>query len=51
MGENACCFHFQLSADEVSAIDALSADAHGEPVGENGRLCWRADPLRMLDFE
>ena len=47
MGENAAIFYFELSAAEVAAIDALAANA---PDGA-GRLCWRNDPLRMLDFE
>ena len=49
MAENAGCVTggFNLSADEVAAIDALSANAEGH----EGRLCWRTDPLRLLDFE
>ena len=49
MAENAAIFqfHFELSAAEVAAIDALAANA---PDGA-GRLCWINDPLRMLDFE
>lgn len=46
MRENAACLGFSLSADELAAIDEL---AQGR--GEDGRLCWRADPLRMLGFE
>ena len=47
MAENGALFGFQLTADEMSAIDALIANA---PDGA-GRLCWRNDPLRMCDFE
>ncbi len=47
MAENAACFGFALSDAEVAAIDALAAHA---PDGA-GRLCWRSDPLRMLDFD
>ena len=47
MAENAAIFHFELSAAEVAAIDALAANA---PDG-SGRLCWLNDPLRMLEFE
>ena len=45
MAENAAIFHFELSAAEVAAIDALAANA---PDG-SGRLCWVNDPLRMLE--
>ena len=45
--DNAAIFHFELSAAEVAAIDALAANA---PDG-SGRLCWVNDPLRMLDFD
>ena len=48
MAENAAIFHFELSAAEVAAIDALAANA---PDGRSGRLCWVNDPLRMLEFE
>ena len=49
MAENAAIFHFELSAAEVAAIDALAANA---PDGsDSGRLCWVNDPLRMLEFE
>ena len=47
MIENACCVtsEFQLSEAEVSAIDALAATGH------DGRLCWKTDPLRHMDFD
>ena len=47
MAENAALFGFALTHAEVAAIDALAANA---PASE-GRLCWRNDPLRLLDFE
>ena len=34
---------FSLSADEMASISALEK-------GDEGRTCWRNDPLRMLDF-
>lgn len=50
MAENAACVGFSLSAAEVAAIDALEAKAAlgGQ---HDGRLCWRSDPLRLLDFD
>lgn len=50
MEENARCVTggFHLSDDEIAAIDALSANANGP---HEGRLCWRTDPLRLLDFD
>ena len=49
MAENAGCVTggLHLSTDEVSAIDALAANADGH----EGRLCWRTDPLRLLEFD
>jgi diketogulonate reductase-like aldo/keto reductase len=47
MAENAGCFQFELAEAEVKAIDALATNAPGH----NGRLCWRTDPLRTLDFD
>jgi diketogulonate reductase-like aldo/keto reductase len=45
MKENANLFHFQLSKQQMKLLDDLQAP------GDAGRLCWRTDPLRMLDFE
>uniref|UniRef100_A0A7S0NP81 NADP-dependent oxidoreductase domain-containing protein n=1 Tax=Calcidiscus leptoporus TaxID=127549 RepID=A0A7S0NP81_9EUKA len=42
--DNARLFHFHLTDAEVLAIDELDR-------GDAGRLCWRNDPLRMLDWE
>ena len=41
--ENTSLFHFELSADEMAALDGLDR-------GDAGRTCWRNDPLRMLNF-
>jgi diketogulonate reductase-like aldo/keto reductase len=49
MAENAACLGLRLTDDETAAIDALAARTADEPA--NGRLCWRTDPLRLLDFE
>ena len=46
MAENAACFG-PLDARELSEIDALAARA---PAPHEGRLCWKSDPLRLLDF-
>ena len=50
MHENAACLadRFVLSDEEMGAIDDLRANA---PEEHAGRLCWRTDPLRLLDFE
>lgn len=45
MQENAKLFHFQLSKQQMKLLDDLAVP------GDAGRLCWRTDPLRMLDFE
>lgn len=45
MKENADLFHFCLSEQQMAMLDKL------EVSGDEGRLCWRTDPLRMLDFE
>lgn len=45
MKENANLFHFQLSKQQMKLLDDLQVP------GDAGRLCWRTDPLRMLDFE
>lgn len=47
IAENAQCFHFVLTDDQMDAISALASNAEGGA----GRLCWRTDPLRMLDFD
>lgn len=45
MEENAQVFDFMLSQTQMEALHALEAP------NEKGRLCWKSDPLRMLDFE
>ena len=47
MAENASLFNFVLTDAQMAAIDALAANAPGH----SGRLCWRSDPLRLLDFD
>jgi len=47
MEENADLFGFMLSDEEMGAIGELAARTADEPA--KGRLCWRTDPLRMLD--
>ena len=42
---NAELHGFNLSAAEVAELDALE-----RPAAES-RLCWRTDPMRLLDFE
>ena len=49
IAENAAVFGFQLSEEQMAAIGALGDAAADDPA--QGRLCWRTDPLRMLDFE
>ena len=45
MKENSDIFDFELAEEEMKAILNLS-----EGVGDDeGRLCWRTDPLRMTD--
>jgi len=43
MRENGALFGFALSEAEMAAISALEK-------GDEGRTCWRNDPLRLLDF-
>lgn len=45
MQENAQVFDFTLSKAQMEALHDLEAP------DEKGRLCWKSDPLRMLDFE
>mmetsp|Transcript_9601 Transcript_9601/g.13574 ORF Transcript_9601/g.13574 Transcript_9601/m.13574 type:complete len:386 (-) Transcript_9601:43-1200(-) len=47
MEENANIFDFELSEAQMSILNELVQRAKGD----TGRLCWRTDPLRMLDFE
>ncbi len=49
MKENADVFEITLTAGDMEAITNLSCiSEHG---GHLGRLCWRTEPLRMLDFK
>ena len=45
MQENANIFHFRLLEQHMVRLNKL------EVPGEAARLCWRTDPLRLLDFE
>jgi diketogulonate reductase-like aldo/keto reductase len=45
MLENSQVFDFTLSRAQMEALHDLEAPE------ERGRLCWKSDPLRMLDFE
>jgi len=56
--ENAGVFQFSLTPQQVdglrselrAAVQANNPDHVGD-VEELTRLCWRSDPLRMLDFD
>lgn len=45
MKENADVFDFVLTDAELREISCLAPEKQSE-----GRLCWRTEPLRMLDF-
>jgi diketogulonate reductase-like aldo/keto reductase len=45
MVQNAAVFDFSLSDEQMHALDELEAPE------QKGRLCWRTDPLRLLDFD
>jgi len=57
--ENADIFSFSMSAQQVeglqanllAAVCANNPDHPAENVEELTRLCWRSDPLRLLDFD
>lgn len=58
MVENATIFDFSLSVEQIQTLEAeleraISAAAtnEGESVTGMTRLCWRNDPLRLLDFD
>jgi hypothetical protein len=47
MRENANLFDFELSQHDMNEISKL-----GENVDrDEGRICWRTEPLRLLDFD
>jgi diketogulonate reductase-like aldo/keto reductase len=46
MKENAQLFDITLSEDDMLQIAKLEENA----VGDEGRICWRTEPLRMLNF-
>lgn len=45
MKENADIFDFVLTDEEMIDISSVAPSVEGD-----GRLCWRTEPLRMLDF-
>ena len=45
MKENGNVFGFCLNEDQMKRLDGLEAP------DKAGRLCWRTDPLRMLEFD
>lgn len=45
MRENANLFHFKLSEEQMDKMNEM------EVAGDAGRLCWRTDPLRLLEFD
>ena len=47
MRENDNVFDFTLNDDEMNEISKLGDDLNGGI----GRICWRTEPLRMLDFD
>lgn len=59
LAENAGVFHFSMSPEQVdglqeellSAVRSNNPEHPAEDVEELTRLCWRSDPLRLLDFE
>lgn len=58
MVENTRIFDFFLSAEQIETLEselarvlADAADKEGELPDAMARLCWRSDPLRLLDFD
>jgi aldehyde reductase len=58
MSENASIFDFSLSLEQMERLESALANAiaeaaskEGESVADMARLCWRNDPLRLLDFD
>lgn len=47
MRENANLFDFELSVNAMNEISKLNENVDGD----EGRICWRTEPLRMLDFD
>ena len=45
MRENANIFDFQLNVSDMKTISLL-----GHDIEDEGRICWRTEPLRMLNF-
>eukprot|EP00429_Kryptoperidinium_foliaceum_P016836 CAMPEP_0176034316 /NCGR_PEP_ID=MMETSP0120_2-20121206/16961_1 /TAXON_ID=160619 /ORGANISM="Kryptoperidinium foliaceum, Strain CCMP 1326" /LENGTH=227 /DNA_ID=CAMNT_0017367655 /DNA_START=82 /DNA_END=765 /DNA_ORIENTATION=- len=58
MAENAEVFDFKLSGEQIETLENELSEAvskaardEGEDVKGMARLCWRSDPLRLLDFD
>jgi diketogulonate reductase-like aldo/keto reductase len=58
MIENSRIFDFSLKQEQVERLEkelqlalAEAAKTEQEQVKSMGRLCWRSDPLRLLDFD
>jgi diketogulonate reductase-like aldo/keto reductase len=47
MRENANLFDFKLSQEDSNAISKLVENVNKD----EGRICWRTEPLRLLDFD
>ena len=45
MKENADIFDFTLTDDDMKALSCIAPAQEGD-----GRICWRTEPFRMLDF-
>mmetsp|Transcript_16907 Transcript_16907/g.38035 ORF Transcript_16907/g.38035 Transcript_16907/m.38035 type:complete len:323 (-) Transcript_16907:1895-2863(-) len=46
--KNMQIFNFELSEEQMNVLDKLRQNV---PESSSGRLCWRNDPLRMLEFD
>lgn len=52
MIENANLFTFSLTPDHMTQLNALfTKNAALQQDPHQGRLCWRSEPLRLLDFD
>ena len=45
MKENADIFDFTLTDDDMKALSCIAPNVEGD-----GRICWRKEPFRMLEF-
>lgn len=58
MVENRSILHFSLTEKQIYLLEAelaravrKAAEVEGDSVSNMARLCWRSDPLRLLDFD